>query len=171
MLVCRSRKLRSSASNILIMNLAFFDLMMMLEIPMFLVNSFSEKILFYQTGCNIYAALGSLSGIGGSITNATIAFDRYRAISQPLGARLSRPQAMLMVMFTWFWAMPFTVMPWLRIWGRYIPEGYLTTCSFDYLTEDIDTKVFVGAIFVWAYCIPMFFICLYYFKLFLHVSM
>lgn len=152
------------------MNLAVFDLIMFLEIPFFLVNSFSGKILGYQTGCNIYAALGSLSGIGAAITNTTIAYDRYRAISRPLKSRLSKPQAILFILFTWLWTIPFTIMPWLRIWGRYVPEGYLTTCSFDYLTEDIDTKVFVASIFLWAYCIPIILICLYYCKLFLHVS-
>lgn len=152
------------------MNLALFDLLMMLDIPLFLANSFNEKILGYKTGCDIYAALGSLSGMGGAITNAAIAYDRYRTISRPVDGRLSRPQAAILVIFTWFWALPFTLMPWLRIWGRYIPEGFLTTCSFDYLSEDIDTKVFVGAIFGWAYLIPMLFICLYYFKLFGHVS-
>lgn len=152
------------------MNLAVFDFLMMLEIPYFLINSFYGKIIGHQSGCNIYAALGSLSGIGGAITNAVIAYDRYRAISRPLKSRLSKPQALVFIVFTWFWSMPFTLMPWLGIWGRYIAEGYLTTCSFDYLTEDLDTKVFVGAIFLWAYCIPIIFICLYYFKLFFHVS-
>lgn len=145
-------------------------MLMMMEIPLFLVNSFSEKLQGNKTGCNIYAALGSLSGMGGAITNAAIAYDRYRAISRPLKARLSRPQAVLFIIFTWFWAIPFTVMPWIGVWGKFVPEGYLTTCSFDYLTDDIDTKVFVVAIFVWAYCIPILFICIYYMKLFLHVS-
>lgn len=83
---------------------------------------------------------------------------------------MSKPQAGLLCLFTWFWAMPFTLMPLLRIWGRYIPEGFLTTCSFDYLTENTDTQVFVGAIFTWAYALPMFFIVLFYWKLFGHVQ-
>lgn len=73
-----SKQLRSSASNMLILNLAIFDLLMMLEMPMFLVNSFSERLLGAATGCDLYAALGSLSGIGGAVTNAAIAYDRYR---------------------------------------------------------------------------------------------
>lgn len=61
-----------------VINLALFDLLMMLEIPMFIVNSFSQRLMGYDTGCNIYAVLGSLSGIGGAITNAVIAYDRYK---------------------------------------------------------------------------------------------
>lgn len=72
-----SKSLRT-ASNMLILNLAVFDLVMMLEMPMFVVNSFSERLIGSDIGCGIYAALGSVSGIGGSITNAVIAFDRYK---------------------------------------------------------------------------------------------
>lgn len=45
----------------------------------------------------------------------------------------------------------------------------MTSCSFDYLSEDDDTRYFVQAMFVWAYCVPMVIICTYYTKLFLHV--
>lgn len=62
--------------------------------------------------------------------------------------------------------MPFTILPMFKIWGRYIPEGFLTTCSFDYLTEDQDTKVFVACISVWSYAIPIGLISIFYLKLF-----
>lgn len=163
-----SKSLRNG-SNMFIINLAIFDLLMMLEMPMFLVNSFSERLVGYGIGCSVYAAFGSLSGIGGAISNAVIAFDRYRTISNPLDGRLSRVQAGLLICLTWLWATPFTVLPLFEIWGRYIPEGYLTTCSFDYLTDDQDTRVFVGSIFTWAYVIPMLTICYFYARLFGHV--
>lgn len=51
---------------------------MMLEMPMFLANSCFERIVGFELGCNIYAALGSVSGIGAAITNAMIAYDRYK---------------------------------------------------------------------------------------------
>lgn len=163
-----SKSLRNG-SNMFIVNLAIFDLLMMCEMPMFLVNAFSERLVGYETGCAIYAALGSVSGIGGAISNAVIAYDRYRTISNPLEGRMNRVQASLFVLLTWLWTLPFTVLPMFNIWGRYIPEGYLTTCSFDYLTDDYDTRVFVGCIFTWAYAIPMVFICYFYSRLFGHV--
>lgn len=60
------------------MNMAVFDLLIMLEMPMFLANSLAERLLGYKVGCDIYAALGSLSGIGAAMNNAAIAYDRYR---------------------------------------------------------------------------------------------
>ncbi|XP_077297014.1 opsin-3-like [Arctopsyche grandis] len=160
-----SKSLRT-ASNMFIINLAVFDLLMMLEMPMFIGNSFHQRLLGYEIGCDIYAILGSLSGIGGAMTNAVIAFDRYKTISCPLDGRLNRIQAAILCAFTWFWALPFTILPAFKIWGRFVPEGFLTTCSFDYLSDDPDTKVFVGCIFVWSYCIPMALICYFYSQLF-----
>ncbi|XP_058449627.1 opsin-3 [Malaya genurostris] len=163
-----SKSLRNG-SNMFIVNLAIFDLLMMLEMPMFLVNAVSEKMVGYDTACTVYAALGSMSGMGGAITNAVIAFDRYRTISNPLDNRLSRKQAGILVFLTWFWATPFTVLPMFKIWGNFIPEGYLTTCSFDYLTDDTETRAFVMSIFMWAYVIPMSMICFFYMRLYGHV--
>ncbi|CAD7086066.1 unnamed protein product [Hermetia illucens] len=164
-----SKSLRTP-SNLFIVNLAIFDLLMMLEMPMFLANSSAGRLLGYDLGCTIYAALGSVSGIGASISNAVIAFDRYKVISNPMGGRLNFVQASLLVLMTWIWTMPFTIFPMLKIWGRYVPEGYLTTCSFDYLSDDHDTKVFVGMIFVWAYFIPMVLIVCNYARLFKHIQ-
>uniref|UniRef100_A0ABD2WQW7 G-protein coupled receptors family 1 profile domain-containing protein n=1 Tax=Trichogramma kaykai TaxID=54128 RepID=A0ABD2WQW7_9HYME len=159
-----SKALRTP-SNLFIINLAIFDLVMAVEIPMLIVNSFVERPVGWELGCDIYAALGSVSGIGSAITNAAIAYDRYRTISCPIDGRLNGKQAAVMIVFTWFWAMPFTVLPFAKIWGRYTTEGFLTTCSFDFLSDDQDTKVFVGAIFAWSYCIPMMFIVYFYSQL------
>lgn len=159
-----SKSLRT-ASNMFIVSLAVFDLLMSVEMPMFLINCFLERMIGWELGCDIYAIFGSLSGMGQSITNAAIAFDRYRTISCPIDGRLNSKQAAVFVACTWFWATPFSVMPLLKVWGRYTTEGFLTTCSFDFLTEDQDTKVFVSSIFVWAYVIPLIFIIYFYSQL------
>lgn len=159
-----SKSLRT-ASNMFVVNLALFDLVMMLEMPMLIANSFLERTIGWELGCDIYAALGGISGIGSAITNAAIAFDRYRTISCPIDGRLNSKQAAVIVAITWFWTMPFTILPFFRIWGQYVAEGFLTTCSFDFLSEDNDTKVFVGAIFTWSYVIPMLLILYFYSQL------
>lgn len=159
-----SKSLRT-ASNIFIVNLAVFDLVMAVEMPMFVVNCFMERMLGWELGCDVYAALGAVSGLGQSITNAAIAFDRYRTISCPIDGRLNSKQAAVIVAFTWSWTMPFTVLPLLKVWGQFTTEGFLTTCSFDYLTDDQDTRAFVICIFVWAYVIPLSFIVYFYSQL------
>jgi r-opsin len=106
-----------------VVNLAIFDLCMMLEMPMLLYNSYNQRMMGGEFACALYAALGSFSGIGGAATNAAIAYDRFKTISSPLDGKLNRGQAMFFCILTWLWTLPFTILPWLKIWGRYIPEG------------------------------------------------
>lgn len=44
-------------------------------------------------------------------------------------------------------------------------EGFLTTCTFDYMTEDASTRFFVGSIFVYSYVIPLAMLIFYYSKI------
>lgn len=77
--ISRSKSLRTP-SNIFILNLAVFDLLMATEMPMLIINSFLERTIGWETGCDVYALLGAISGMGQAITNAAIAFDRYRSL-------------------------------------------------------------------------------------------
>lgn len=61
-----------------IVSLAIFDIIMAFEMPMFIINCFLERMIGWEIGCDLYAVFGSISGIGQAITNAAIAFDRYR---------------------------------------------------------------------------------------------
>lgn len=63
-----------------VVNLALFDILMAFEMPLLIVNSFLERPVGWQLGCDIYSALGSVSGIGSAINNAAIAFDRYKYV-------------------------------------------------------------------------------------------
>lgn len=77
-LISRSKSLRTP-SNIFILNLDIFDLLMATEMPMLIINSYLERIIGWETGCDVYALCGAISGMGQAITNAAIAFDRYRS--------------------------------------------------------------------------------------------
>lgn len=115
-----------------------------------------------------------------AMTNAAIAYDRYNAITKPFDGKLTRTKAFVMILFIWFYTVPWTVMPILEVWGRFAPgisgnyqflgdkngtfivEGYLTACSFDYLTRTFDNRLFVGTIFTFSYVIPMLMIIYFY---------
>jgi r-opsin len=68
-----------------------------------------------------------------------------------------------------FNSIPWAVVPALELWGRYVPEGYLTSCTFDYLTDSFDNHMFVGTIFTFSYVIPMSMIIYYYSQIVSHV--
>nr|BAQ54731.1 opsin, short-wavelength sensitive type [Orthetrum albistylum] len=156
-------------SNVFVANLAIFDTIMMFHLPFFVLNSIVEGQIFGKIGCDLYACAGAISGMGAAITNSAIAFDRYRTIAFPLDGRLGMKAAVGLVAGTWFWALPFSLLPFFELWSRFAPEGYLTTCSFDYLTEGKATQLFTITIFVWAYIIPLLLIALFYSRIISHV--
>lgn len=49
------------------------------------------------------------------------------------------------------------------------PEGYLTSCTFDYLTDTFDNHLFVAVIFTCSYVFPMSTIIYYYSQIVSHV--
>lgn len=49
-------------------------------------------------------------------------------------------------------------------------EGFLTTCTFDYMTEDPATRFFVGTIFFYSYVIPLSLLIFFYSQIVKHVG-
>nr|ART29969.1 opsin [Heliconius erato cyrbia] len=156
-----TKSLRTS-SNLLILNLAIFDFIMMAKAPIFIYNSAMRGFAIGSLGCQIFALVGSYSGIGAAMTNLCIAYDRHSTITRPLDGRLSRGKALLLIALVWIYTTPWSLLPLFRIWGRFVPEGYLTACSFDYLTNTFDTKLFTACIFICAYAIPLTLIMYFY---------
>ncbi|KAH0568131.1 opsin, ultraviolet-sensitive [Cotesia glomerata] len=165
---CAAKSLRTP-SNMFVVNLALCDFMMMLKTPIFIYNSFQTGFALGHLACQIFAFIGALSGIGASITNAAIAYDRYRTIARPLDGKLSRGQAMLFIVLIWMYVIPWGLMPLMGVWGRFVPEGFLTSCTFDYLTDTSETRYFVATIFTFSYAIPMSLIIYHYCQIVSHV--
>ncbi|XP_053690066.1 opsin, ultraviolet-sensitive-like [Sabethes cyaneus] len=164
-----SAKSLRTPSNIFVVNLAICDFIMMLKTPIFIYNSFTKGFTTGFLGCQIFAFMGSISGIGASATNACIAYDRYNTIARPFEGRLTHTKAIFVTCMVWAYVIPWSTLPLLEIWGRYVPEGYLTSCTFDYLTNTFDTRMFVGAIFTFSYVLPMSLIIYYYSQIVSHV--
>ncbi|XP_068901576.1 opsin, ultraviolet-sensitive-like isoform X2 [Tenebrio molitor] len=157
-----SAKTLRTASNMFVVNLAFCDFSMMIKTPIFIYNSFYRGYALGHLGCQIFAFIGSLSGIGAGMTNACIAYDRYTTITKPFDGKLTRTKALVMIIGIWIYTIPWAVLPLLEIWGRFVPEGFLTSCSFDYLTDTFDNHTFVVVIFICSYVIPMIMIIYFY---------
>nr|ACH56537.1 putative ultraviolet I opsin [Thermonectus marmoratus] len=169
MWVFSSAKSLQTPSNIFIVNLAFCDFVMMAKTPIFIYNSFSRGFAAGHIGCQVFSFAGSLSGIGASMTNACIAYDRYTTIARPFDGKLTRTKALVMVACIWTYTIPWAILPLLEIWGKFVPEGFLTACTFDYLTDTFDNHMFVAVIFTFSYCIPMSLIIYYYSQIVSHV--
>jgi len=62
----------------LVVNLALLDFMNMMTLVLNIVHSFNEGPIWGKFGCDVYTLISAYNGIGAAITNAAIAYDRYR---------------------------------------------------------------------------------------------
>jgi len=94
---------------------------------------------------------------------------KISVIARPLDGKLSRGQVILFIVLIWAYTIPWALMPIMHVWGRFVPEGFLTSCTFDYLTDTPEIQYFVATIFTFSYCIPMSLIIYYYSQIVNHV--
>ena len=87
---------------------------------------------------------------------SAVAIDRYLVISRPLdlAKKPTRTHAFVTVLLIWIYSAVFASMPLLGF-GKYVPEGYLTSCSFDYLSDDVGTRIFILVFFIAAWLVPL----------------
>ena len=90
-------------------------------------------------------------------------------IARPLDGKLSRGQVMMLIVLIWVYVLPWGLMPLMGVWGKYAPEGFLTTCTFDYITDTDEVRYFVATIFTFSYAIPMSLIIYFYSQIVGHV--
>ncbi|KAG8191749.1 hypothetical protein JTE90_008812 [Oedothorax gibbosus] len=126
----------------------------------FIYNSFMGGPAAGKAWCTFYGLAGGLTGTGSIMTIAMMSVERYHCVSRPLdpSSKMTKKKAILMVIFVWVYSSVFSFMPLVGI-NRYVPEGFLTSCSFDYLSEDSTSKVFIIVFFFAAYCTPLITIC------------
>lgn len=126
-------------------------------------------IFVFVSGCIIYGFLGGLTGATSIATLSAIALDRYWAVVRPLEPlrALTAIRARLFAVGAWIYAGIFSIIPALDIgYGHYVPEGYLTSCSFDYLTEERLPKYFIFIFFCAAWLAPFCTISFCYLSIF-----
>ncbi|XP_076327380.1 opsin, ultraviolet-sensitive-like [Tachypleus tridentatus] len=154
-LVCSTKTLRTP-SNFLVVNLAISDFFMLAKMPIFIYNSFHQKPALGVWGCQLYGFVGGMTGTSAIMTIAAMAFERYYSISRSLdlSGRMTRARASAIVICVWIYAFIFSVLPLFHV-NRYVPEGYLSSCSFDYLATDLTSRLFVLIFFIAAWCVPL----------------
>lgn len=122
------------------------------------VNWFS--LLFTDcSACRLYGFVGGLTGTVSITTLTAISLDRYFVIIYPLnptklGSKKCRAITMLCVV--WSYSFIFAILPALNIGlSKYTPEGFLTSCGFDYLDRSVSARVFMFIFFIGAWLIPL----------------
>nr|ANA75357.1 melanopsin 1 [Paralichthys dentatus] len=149
---CRSRSLRTP-SNIFIINLAITDfLMCFTQTPIFFLTSMHKRWIFGKKGCELYAFCGALFGICSMMTLMVIAVDRYVVITRPLASLgvMSRRKALSILAVAWVYSMGWSLPPFFG-WSAYVPEGLMTSCSWDYMTFTPSVRSYTMLLFTFVF--------------------
>nr|AEG80176.1 long wavelength-sensitive visual pigment [Eueides aliphera] len=151
-------------SNILVVNLAFSDfLMMFMMAPPMVINCYNETWVFGPLACQLYACAGSLYGCVSIWTMTMIAFDRYNVIVKGIAAKpMTINGALLRVFGIWAFSLAWTIAP-LFGWGRYVPEGNMTACGTDYFDKSMSNISYIVLYSVACYYAPLLLIIYSYF--------
>ncbi|KAM3862866.1 LOW QUALITY PROTEIN: melanopsin-A [Diretmus argenteus] len=163
----RSRSLRTPA-NMFIINLAITDLLMCVtQTPTFFATSMHKRWIFGEKACELYAFCGALFGICSMITLTVIAVDRYFVITRPLTSIgvLSRKRALLILMAAWAYSLGWSLPPFFG-WSAYVPEGLMTSCTWDYMTFTPSVRAYTMLLFTFVFFMPLFIIIYCYIFIF-----
>ncbi|XP_076372842.1 rhodopsin-like [Tachypleus tridentatus] len=159
----RYRRLRTPA-NKLIVNLAVSDLMMSFLHFMASYSSFRKSWQFGKIGCEFYGSLCGLFGLVSIVTLSAIALERCLVIAiKPWYCSffITNRKLAKIVAFIWLYCFVCVTPPFLG-WGSYVPEGFLTSCSFDYLTRTPTNRAYFFFLFILGFILPLFVIATSY---------
>ena len=161
-----SKSVRFNRNNCMRVNLAIADLLMNLEIPLLIKNSINcGPIYFSWTACQIYGFTGGLSGTVAIASITFMALDRYLSITRPFD-RFDCTREWFTVPFVWMFGIGFASLPFTSDSIRpYVPEGFLTSCSFDYLDQEIGNIIFIVIYGLAAYVLPLLIILFCYIRI------
>ncbi|XP_047425594.1 opsin 4xa isoform X2 [Mugil cephalus] len=165
-----NKKLRTPP-NFFIMNLAVSDFLMAItQSPIFFVNSLYKGWIFGETGCKIYAFCGALFGITSMINLLAISIDRYIVITKPLQAIqwTSAKRTCIIITVVWLYSLAWSLAP-LFGWSSYIPEGLMTSCTWDYVTSTPANKSYTLMLCCFVFFIPLGIISYCYLCMFLAI--
>ncbi|KAL5018843.1 hypothetical protein ScPMuIL_004565 [Solemya velum] len=167
---CSNHSMRT-ASNMLLVNLAVSDLGFSMFLPLMSISSFNQKWIFGNIVCELYGFGCGIFGLMSINTMAAIAADRYYAISHPLeiASYMTRKRALFIILIVWIWSTAWAIPPVLD-WGAYILEAFQTSCTFDFLTRTYDNQSFIVCVYVCGFLVPLTFIVVSYFKLFVYLK-
>ncbi|XP_068190538.1 opsin 4xa [Antennarius striatus] len=165
-----NKKLRTPP-NFFIVNLAVSDFLMAItQSPIFFVNSLYKKWIFGEIGCKMYAFCGALFGITSMINLLAITIDRYIVITKPLQAIRwnSKKRTCLVISLVWLYSLAWSLAPLLG-WSSYIPEGLMTSCTWDYVTSTPANKSYTLMLCCFVFFIPLGIISYCYLCMFLAI--
>ncbi|CAH8871129.1 unnamed protein product [Trichobilharzia szidati] len=146
-------------SNMLVINLAIsdFGFSAVNGFPLKTISAFNKFWPWGKTACDLYALSSGLFGFVSLSTIAAVAVDRYMVIATPFESvfQTTNRRTIILMLFLWLWSLIWTIPP-LFGFGRYVLEGYQTSCTFDYISTDLTNRLFNIGLFGFGFLCPLF---------------
>jgi len=160
-----TKALRSPA-NTLVAALAVNDFIMISAMcPAMVVNCYYRTWAFSYFGCQLYGFIGALCGAMSINLMVCITMDRYNVIVKGMsGKPLTNGRVAIMLIVSFIVAMFWTATPFFG-WNQYVPEGNLTACGTDYLTETMLSRSYLYALGFFSWLCPLIYIIFAYFHI------
>ncbi|VDP66121.1 unnamed protein product [Echinostoma caproni] len=125
-----------------------------------------QYFFWFPSACDLYGFSGGLFGFASLTTMVMISLERYFTIVWYVEPRmqLNHRRAWVTIAFIWIWAAIWPSPPLFGI-GRYVLEGFHTSCSFDYISRDWPNLIFNTGLYIFGFALPVMVITLCYFEI------
>ncbi|XP_037089807.1 melanopsin-like, partial [Pollicipes pollicipes] len=169
----RYLRLRSQETTF-ITNMAASDFLCSVLHFMAVYSSFQHRWSFHRLGCELYAAGVGLCGLVSILTLACISLERCLVIRRgrdrwSLSGPLSRRKSRRFCIGIWVYCTLLVLPPFFG-WSSYIPEGFLTSCSWDYFSRSVSNRTYFLLLFTMGFIIPLIVIIIAYSSIIRQVS-
>jgi len=110
----------------------------------------------------LYGISGGLFGFISIATLAIMSIERFLVVNSPFRAfKFNLKQKIFAIIFTWLYSFVFIGLQ-LFSENSFVLEGFMTTCSFDYLSKDMYTRILVFFMFIGGFLFPLAIIIIFY---------
>ncbi|THD26787.1 Rhabdomeric opsin [Fasciola hepatica] len=154
--------------NMLAINLAISDLAFSAVngFPVKSIASFNQRWGWSKFMCDFYGYTSGLFGFASLTTMMMISVERYCAIVwyDEISLQLDRRKIYILILCIWIWSSIWPFAPAVGI-GRFVLEGFHTSCTFDYISNDWPNLFFNGGLYVFGFACPVMVIVFCYFQI------
>ncbi|XP_060875893.1 opsin-2-like [Metopolophium dirhodum] len=154
--------------DILMLNLAISDLILLANSTVVIYNSYYQGPALGNLGCQIDGFIGSLTKAVSTMTLNAISLDRYYAVIRPLKSlgKHTKHRARIWIGMIWIYGLLFSIIPLLDFDYGFTPTGFLISCTFDFLSDDIiDKWIMVIFYIISAWLLPFTIVFYCYIKM------
>ena len=116
----------------------------------------------FTQGCDFYGITSGLFGFVSIFTLTIMSIERYFVVNDPFKSSGFGPKLKLFCIFVcWFYA-AFLITLQMFSKNGFILEGFLTSCSFDYLSRDPYSRSYMLLMIFGGFLVPLILILVFY---------